>query len=164
MKPIPKKLPILELIHRGDHSVTFFSIVAGTKIITGVADFGIKKVGNQPAFIVHFLEQTTKGKSAKTTRQLEGWKDAAMGHLEKIARERGCKLMLFSTAEEHSRSNNTDRPLHVELLETYGRLPMRHGFKLRSILPKNGEDAAPNLWWRKTVTALDAYLQPKRLL
>ncbi len=151
ISPIPKKLPILNVRGMDRHNVNFAATIADSIVTAGNASLGTKLVGKDRALVVNFLEQKTKGMPSRVSRQLEGWKDAAMHHLEEIARERGCRLILFNTAEDHSRSNNTNKPLHVELLETYGRLPMRHGFKLRVILPKKSEGSAASLWWIKSL-------------
>ncbi|MDP3742348.1 MAG: hypothetical protein Q8R15_03470 [Candidatus Micrarchaeota archaeon] len=158
---IPRKLPILLPVHLDAQdsdklsSINYFGYVAkkgeetARKILTGSASFHFTNVGKHKALVVHILEQATKGLKSREARQLEGWKNAAVQHLEQLAKQRGCKLILFNTAEEHSRANNADRPIHVELIETYGRLPMQHGFKLHPL--RLGGNKAETLWWVKPV-------------
>ncbi len=166
LKPIPPKLPKLEVrvdlrhlpgSEPTESLVRFFGLLKDSKLLAGSASFRLHTIGGQQVMLVDFLEQHTKQVRTKLSRQLEGWKNAAMLHLEEIARKQGCSSVLFSTGKTHSESNNTAHPIHVELLETYGRLPMQHGYKLRIMQGSRASADLPfvpktrELWWVKAI-------------
>lgn len=113
------------------------------------------QVGKVKTLVVGHLQQTTTYLNTKEARQVEGWKNIAMQELEKYARERRCQLVLFSTGERHSEENDLSRrtPIHNEILETYGRLPMQHGYKLAKVKlqSKHLIGTLHRLWWVKRV-------------
>ncbi len=170
--PIPVNLPKLDSIMSFNQTgaetptsghIAFFGLLpeqkllAEQRLLAGRVDFRFEQIGMDKAMVIQVVEQLTKGIKPRLSRKLEGWKNAAMSHLEELARQNDCNSMLFNTAEDHSRSNNTEHPIHVELLETYGRLPMQHGFKLRVLQGSrvsSSKSHAPRLtglWWVKSI-------------
>ncbi len=104
--------------------------------------------------VVSYLQQQTKGLSSREARNLEGWKNSAMKEIEKLARENQCTRVFYSTGTHHATWNVFTRPVHSEVLETYGRLPMQHGYVLRRTFPVTGgffdiPRKPETLWWVK---------------
>lgn len=114
--------------------------VATLKFFCGEKEIGLALVsvltqGKTKALVVAHIQQHTREMRAKEARQFEGWKHGAMEELERIAKTEGCKKIIFSTGEFHAYQNISKKPIHPELLETYGRLPIQHGYKLRRVTP-----------------------------
>ncbi|MFH0713758.1 MAG: hypothetical protein V1722_04630 [Candidatus Micrarchaeota archaeon] len=120
----------------------------------GEVDIRTGKIGRVRALLVPHLQQSTKELPSKEARKIEGWKNAVMIALEQEAKERDCDLIAFSAGTGHSRENISQKPIQGEILETYGRLPMQHGYKLAQIEtePDPMLDYFQKLKWIKRVS------------
>ncbi len=155
LKPISRKCPEIEAgiqNQRVPDNYIFHFTHNGEVIGTAWAYVdNVRKV-----LVVSHLQQHTKGLPPAVTRKLEGWKNKAVEEIERITRENGLRTVFFSTAVHHSSKNVAPQPIHEELVETYGRLPMQHGYRLRQTREVNirsfeGTKRTENLWWVKRV-------------
>ncbi len=124
--------------------------------IVGEVEFEPRKINRQRVLLVYHLQQQTTGMKPREARKAEGWKNAAMVKLEKIAQQHKCSLILYRSGEPLARHNISQKPIHAEVLETYGRLPMQHGYALRHVFkselpehPLSGK--LEPLWWIRHV-------------
>ncbi len=149
LKPAAKKLPTVEISQEHLQFDRFSSPGENRKIIVDgkvVGNAAIQYEGKHGSRIIRvvYLQQYTRRLSSGEARKLEGWKNAFMEELEKEARRSGTKKIMFSTGSHHIQLNISSRPIHPEILETYGRLPMQHGYTLEPT-----EQYAQSLWWAK---------------
>ncbi len=150
--PVKRKLP--EITAEIKWGTVYFRDSKGINV--GLASIEIVR-DKEPKLVVKYLQQTTKALATAEARKLEGWKHKAMMEFERIARQRRCNEILFSTGEEHAKQNIGVKLIHGEILETYGRLPLQHSYRLRHVShkirlrTKGGE--LGSLWWVKRVKA-----------
>ncbi len=138
---IPRRKPPVELMRFGTkiNNVKIFS--EGKKI--GVAGILIEEDADGKVLVVSHLQQETANMSTRAARRFEGWKNSAMKEIEKLASTAGCNRIYYSSGESHSILNCSSKPIHGEVLETYGRLPIQNGYALevtrgRHVLPWTG--------------------------
>lgn len=146
-RPVPRvrNKPELVVKARAEFPIYYDFFFESKKIWEAV--IAVSKAGRGNVLKVAHLQQFTRHLSSNEARKVEGWKNSAMEEIEKIARQNNCRLIQYSAGWRHSVQSISPTPIHEELLETYGRLPIQHGYKLREIAPRHVE----RLWWVKRV-------------
>lgn len=142
LKPIPNiprpnnRIKVIRI-----DSQRIVAYLAGKQI--GVAEASYATGHNGVELVISLVKQNTKRLSSKDARRVEGWKNVLVETLEKEARQNGAQKAVFSTGTAHITSNASGKPIHPEILETYGRLPMQHGYELKV--------EGRKLWWVKEI-------------
>ncbi len=111
--------------------------------------------------VVVELQQSMRGATSWAGKRIKGWRNAAMDEIERFARENNCKSIYFGIGEDHARLSISKKPIHEEILRTYGRVPLQHGFALeetnsplgrthrKHYIWRYGRQADNRLWWVK---------------
>jgi len=97
----------------------------------GIAEASYAELSEGADMMISLVKQDTRKLSSKDARKVEGWKNVLVETLEKEARDKGARRALFNIGAAHITSNASRKPIHPEILETYGRLPMQHGYQLK---------------------------------
>ncbi len=139
MRPIPRKRPSVEIIEKNHLLHDELLIRVGNKCIGNAM---VMYKSKNECMTVNWLQQQTYKLTAREARKYEGWKNSFMEELEKMARKKGVEKIRFSTGYRHVTGNLVSQFIHPEILETYGRLPLQHGYQLA---PENPH----TLWWEK---------------
>jgi len=125
------------------------------KHIGSVDAYVLEHQGKKVLFVSWLQTHSWDRKSNQEARAASGWKHVAMEEIEKLAKKYSAGLIFYPSGVGHFEQNAGDRSIHEEILDTYGRLPMRHGYRLKQFSRSEAITSlggnTENLWWVKRV-------------